>query len=453
MNPYSSEYHLEPGETLTTPEMVWAFGASGTRELTQKLQRWTRKNVLRDADEPRSVVLNNWEATGFDFDEAASVGLFGDAKAAGIETFLLDDGWFGVEFPRNDDTQGLGDWAPNPRKLPHGVSALVDAASARDLRFGVWIEPEMVSPKSSLYSAHPEWVIQQPARGPHLYRNQMVLDLTRPAVEKFVSELVDALLTENPGISYLKWDCNRFVTQPGSTFLAADRQSHLGIEYVRALERIFRGIVEEHPHVEIMMCSGGGGRIDYGSLRYAHELWPSDNTDPARRIFIQWGYSHFYPASAISAHVTRMGDRPLKFAFDVAMSGRLGMDLDLAQLSSEDRAFTAKAIAVYKDIREVVQQGDLFRLESPYEGSRSSLMYRLGKRAVVFVYSLGVSAGTSLQLEGLDDGRRYRVHEINRLDGQPLELESMTGRRLAEQGLTLPELGEFESRVYELAGE
>ncbi|RYG26069.1 melibiase [bacterium] len=452
MNPFASAYHLKPGVRFETPKMVWGWSANGTGELSRKMQRYVRERVIRDGNEPRAILLNNWEATYFSFDEKKIVSLFDGAKELGMELFLLDDGWFGKKYPRDNDTQGLGDWTPDPKKLPNGIGALTSAAKARGLRFGIWLEPEMVNPKSELFEKHPDWLIRQPKREMELSRNQMVLDLTNPEVEKYVYGLIDRTLRESPDISYIKWDCNRFVTQPGSPYLPKDRQSHLWIEYVRALYRIMDRVAKEHPKVEIMMCSGGGARTDYGAMRYAQEFWPSDRTDPARRVFIQWGYSFFHPAMAVSAHVTDMGGRPIKFAFDVAMSGRLGMDMDVDKLSAEDRAFSKRAIETYKTLREVVQLGEQYRLESPYVGPRSALMYVHGNRAVAFAYSLGDASAAPLKLKGLDPAKSYRVREINLPEGKKGLETTLTGAALMRDGLPLPKYGQYGSGVFEIVG-
>jgi alpha-galactosidase len=369
-----------------------------------------------------------------------------------MELFLLDDGWFGRKYPRDDDTQGLGDWMPDPKKLPNGVGELTAKAKEKGIRFGIWLEPEMVNPRSELFEKHPDWAIRQPKRPLDLQRNQLVLDLSNPQVEAYVYSVVEKTLKENPGISYVKWDCNRYLTQPGSPFLGKEKQSHLQIEYVRALYRVMDRVAKAHPDVEIMMCSGGGGRVDFGSLRYGHEFWPSDMTDPARRIFIQWGYSYFFPAIASSNHVTLAGRHGMKFAFDVAMSGRLGMDVDVDKLSPEDRAFSASAIATYKQFRDVVQLGEQYRLESPYAGPRSALMYTKGDRAVAFVYSLGDSPSKPLRLKGLDKGRRYRVREINLPAGVKGLDTTLDGATLMDEGLPMPAYGRYGSGVFDLSG-
>jgi alpha-galactosidase len=444
MNPFASAYRLAPGVSFETPKIVWAYSDCGTGELSRKLHRYVREEVLRDGDCPRSILLNNWEATYFTFDEAKIVSLFAGAKELGIELFLLDDGWFGTEYPRDDDSQGLGDWEPDLAKLPHGLSALTNEAEKLGLRFGIWFEPEMVNPRSLLFEKHPEWLVRQPKREMELQRNQMVLDLTNPEVRAHAYGILDQTLRANSAITYVKWDCNRYFTQPGSSYLSPENQSHLQIEYVRGLYEVMGRLALEHPGVQVMMCSGGGGRVDYGSMRFAQELWPSDMTDPVRRILIQWGFSHFFPAMAVANHVTESGDRPFKFAFDVAMSGRMGLDIDLAKQSISDHRVAAEAIETYKGIREIVQLGELYRLESPYSGSRSSLMYCHGHRAVVFAYSLSDSIAEPLRLKGLERATLYQAKEINPECGNELTL---SGAFLCEQGLPMPTLGQLESVV------
>jgi alpha-galactosidase len=452
MNPFASAYHLKAGQKFETPKMVWGWSDKGTGDLSRKLHAYVRSDVIRDGDKPRAVLLNNWEATYFTFDEKKIVSLFDGAKALGMELFLLDDGWFGVKYPRDGDTQGLGDWTPDPKKLPNGLGALTTAAEKEGLRFGLWFEPEMVNPKSELFEKHPDWLIQQPKRTFDLSRNQMILDLSNPKVEEYAFHLVDDTLSKNPGITYVKWDCNRFVTQPGSPYLGKDRQSHLWIDYVHALYRVMDRLAKKHSNVEIMMCSGGGGRVDYGSMRYAQEYWPSDMTDPARRIFIQWGYSFFFPAITGSNHVTLAGGHGMKFAFDVAMSGRLGMDVDVDKLSVEDREASKAAIATYKSIRDLVQMGEQYRLESPYDGPRSGLMYTKGDRAVAFAYSLGDAPAGGLKLKGLGDFKEYHVREINLAPGQTGIDVKMSGALLEGQGIPLPAMGKYTSHVFEITG-
>lgn len=450
MNPYGSAYELASGDVFSAPRMVWGWSAKGASQLSQNLHQWARRHAVRDADRPRAILLNNWEATCFDFDAKKVISLFDGAKELGFELFLLDDGWFGNKFARNSDTQGLGDWEPNQSKLPEGLSELTEAAAKKGLRFGIWLEPEMVNPGSELFEKHPDWVVKQPYRRLALQRNQLVLDLSNPEVEEFVYTVINRCLTDNPGISFVKWDCNRYFTQPGSPYLGKDKQSHLQVDYTLALNRILERFASEHPDVELMLCAGGGGRVDYGSLQFGHEFWPSDMTDPCKRIFIQWGYSYFMPAIATANHVTRWGNRPLKFSFDVAMSGRLGMDVDVDKLSDEEREFARSAIATYKGLRDIVQLGDLFRLESPYAGTRTALMYARNDQAALFVYSLEESPAGPVRLKGLDPHKQYSVTEQN-LGADKQGSETVhSGKTLIEDGLPLPALGLYGSGVFTL---
>ncbi|MEO7714675.1 MAG: alpha-galactosidase [Capsulimonas sp.] len=459
MNPYASEYHLKPNTPFVTPSMIWGWSGSGKGQLSRNFHRWARAYGMRDGDKVRPTLLNNWEATFFDFDEKKIVSLFDGAKSLGMDLFLLDDGWFGNKYPRKDDTQGLGDWDVTQSKMPHGITYLADQAKARGLRFGIWVEPEMVNPKSELFEKHPDWVIRQPKRDLKFERNQLTLDLTRPAVREFAFHMVDDLLTKNPGVSYVKWDCNRGVSQPGSPYLPANEQSHLWIEYVRSLYDIFARLEARHPNVELMQCSSGGGRADYGALRFAHEFWPSDNTNPDNRVIIQWGYSQLYPAIAQACHVTTAGTAGLKFAFDVAMSGRLGMDVDVEKLSTEDRTFAASAIATYDSIRDIVQFGDLYRLQSPLEGTRSTLMYVSDdqKRSVLFAYQMKDGDAPTVTLQGLNPLTRYTIHERNLRAGVTSKLtqdgQTVDGATLMKTGLALPVSKTHESVVVELAAE
>ncbi len=460
INPLGAAYHLASGRTFTTPAMLWTFSAAGKGGMSRNLHRWARRYGIRDGDQPRPVLLNNWEATHMDFDEQKIVSLFDGAQALGAELFLLDDGWFGNQHPRNSDHAGLGDWQVNAKKLPHGLSFLADDAKRRGLGFGIWLEPEMVNPASDLYEQHPDWIIAQPHRELNLSRNQLVLDLTRPAVQGFVRQVLDDTLGSNPGITYVKWDANRYVTQPGSSYLPAGEQQHLLVDYQWALYAAMRHMAETYPGVRAMLCAGGSGRVDYGALRYFHSFWPSDNTDPAQRVFIQWGFSHFYPASTISAHVTAMGDRPLKFALDVAMSGALGIDRDVARWSADERRQVATAVTLYKErVRDLVTRGDLYRLQSPYERPQAALSYVSPDRmhAVVFIYRLGETAFPPVKLRGLDPERRYRVHEVNLPPGRNSRLalhdRVVSGATLMADGFAAPLRRSLESAVIEVVAE
>jgi alpha-galactosidase len=306
------------------------------------------------------------------------------------------------------------------------------------MRFGIWLEPEMVNPKSELFERHPNWVIAEPKRELELQRNQLVIDLTRPEVWRFEWKVIEDTLS-TPGISYAKWDCNRYITQPGSASLPRDRQTHLWIDYVRALYTLMDKTANAFPKTELMLCSGGGGRVDYGALRYFHEFWASDNTDPVARVPMQWNYSYFFPAMAIASHVTHMGNRPMHFACSVAMSARFGIDLDLVKLSSEDKAICAGAIKAYKHIRDVTELGDLYRLEQPQNAARGAINFVSPDlaRAALFVFQLKDGQAAPVRPQGLDPLKSYQLHELNPAPGRArlaAEDKSIKGEELMRDG-------------------
>ena len=439
INPFATAYHLKPNETFTTPTMIWVWSDHGLGDMSRKFHDWARDFGMRDGHKTRDVLLNNWEATGFDFDFNRIAGLFGPARELGVELFLLDDGWFGNKYPRVNDHAGLGDWQPNRSRFPNGLAPLAAAAVKQGLRFGIWMEPEMVNPNSDLFHEHPNWVISQPRRPLELQRNQMVLDLTRPAVQQFEWNAIKSILSV-PNISYAKWDCNRYLTQPGSSYLPANRQSDLDIDYVEALYALMNKTAKTFPNTELMLCSGGGGRADYGALKYFQEFWPSDDTDPVARVLMQWDYSYFFPPMAIASHVTHWGNRPMHFTCSVAMSARFGMDLDLTKLSAQDKAIAAGAIAAYKQIRDVTAFGDLYRLEDPHNNYRGALDFvsKNHERAVVFVFQLQDGPDVAVHPQGLDADRQYTIHELNPMPGRPAvgqEGETLTGAQIMRDGI------------------
>jgi len=428
INPFESAYRLDPGESFQTPEFIFTYSAHGKGPVSRRFHRWARKYALRGGNEERPVVLNSWEGAYFTFTEKTLTDMMDHAAEMGVEMFVLDDGWFGNKYPRNNAKAGLGDWQVNTNKLPHGIEYLIDHAEKDGLRFGIWIEPEMVNPKSELAENHPDWIVQRPHREKILWRNQLLLDLSNPDVQDFVFQSVDNLLTAHPRIAYIKWDANRHVANFGSPYLPRDEQSEWWIDYTRGLYSVYARLMAKHPNVIFQACSSGGGRMDYGSLPYHHEFWTSDDTDAFERIFIQWGTSHFYPAIAMGAHVSTVPNHqtgntlPLKFRFDVAMAGRLGVELQPSDMTEKDRAFAKSCIATYKRIRPVVQFGDLYRLISPYQGdNKAALMYVSPEkdRAVVFLYVLRYQARYDypiLKVRGLDPGRKYRIVELDKED-------------------------------------
>lgn len=456
INPYASKYILEKGTKFKTPVSIWTYSDSGKGQASHNLHTWAINYTVRDGKKERPVLLNNWEATHCDFDEKKIVSLFDGAKEVGIELFLLDDGWFGNgKYARDDDKHGLGDWDIDLKKLPSGLSYLCDEAAKRKIGFGIWLEPEMVNPKSLLNEKHPDWVITQAKRVPLYGRNQMILDLTRPEVQKFEwDEVIDKTLKPNPGISYVKWDANRYVTQPGSSYLPANKQSHLLIDYNNALLALMKKTKDNYPNVMMMLCAGGSGRTDYGSMQYFHSFWPSDNTDPLKRVFIQWGFSHIFPANTISAHVTRMGGRPMKFAIDVALSDAYGIDLDLGKLTPEEKKQIQSSVELYKkSLRPIVQQGILYRLSSPYENANASLSYisQDKDQAVIFVYQVEDGHNNKIKLKGLDPAKNYTLKELNlevcKVSSFDLDGKTVSGAELMSNGFTPVCVKQLESMI------
>jgi alpha-galactosidase len=422
INPYASEYQLAAGQEFQTPSFIYTYSQQGKGEASRNLHHWATSYRIVNGQGSRLTLLNNWESTYFGFDENKLVSLFKGAKDLGVDLFLLDDGWFGNKHPRNGDTAGLGDWQENVQKLPHGIGYLVKEAQAAGVKFGIWVEPEMVNPKSELYEKHIDWVIRQPQRPELYYRNQLVLDLSNPEVQNFVYGILDSLFTRNPGLAYVKWDCNAVIYNAYSAYLQKQGlpQSQLYVAYVKGLYSVMQRFRTKYPNVPVMLCSGGGGRVDYGALQYFTEYWPSDNTDPLERIFIQWEYSYFYPAIASCNHVTDWSKVSIKFRTDVAMMGKLGYDVDVSKLESKDWEFSKHAVATYDSIKEVIWHGDMYRLVNPRENNIASLMYvdNMKSRAVMFTYLVTsrygqTSTPSPVKLKGLDANKRYSVREIN----------------------------------------
>ena len=417
INEFASEYNLEPGKTFKTPVFIYTFSNHGKGQASRNLHAWARKYGLKDGEKPRLTLLNNWETTFFDFDENKLANMFTDAKTLGVDMFLLDDGWFGNKYPRSGSTSGLGDWQATKSKLPNGIGFLMEQAKKTDVKFGIWIEPEMINEKTELYEKHPDWVLSLPNREKNIYRTQLVLDLCNPRVQDFVFKVVDDIMQTKSGVAFFKWDCNRMMTSAYSTYLK-NQQSHLFIEYTKGLYKVLDRIKAKYPNLPMMLCAGGGGRVDYGFLNYFTEFWASDNTDPFDRVFIQWGYSNFYPALATCNHVTSMGNQSIKFKTDVAMMGKLGFDIHVGGLKPNELQFCQQAVANYKRLSPVIWQGDLYRLISPYEESRAVLMYvnQDKSKSVVFSYTLHPLTDPNyslVRLEGLDPLKKYIVKEIN----------------------------------------
>lgn len=462
-----SEYNLAAGQSFTTPAVAMAFSNEGKGGVSRAIHRWARLDGgLHQGTKLRKMLLNSWEGVYLNVNQKGMEEMMDGISQLGGELFVMDDGWFGRKYKRSIDDCALGDWITDTDKLPDGVPALVKAAKQRGLEFGIWIEPEMCNTKSELYEAHPDWVVCHPKRTPQTGRGgtQLVLDLSNPKVQDFIFGIVDGLMKENPELYYIKWDCNMDINNFGSSYLTADKQSHLYVDYQFGLRKTLERIRAKYPDLVIQACASGGGRVNYGVLPYFDEFWVSDDTDAMQRLFIQWGTSHFFPVNAMAQHVSASPNHqtghviPLKFRFDVASTGRLGMEMQPKDLNERELAFAKKAIQTYKDIiRPIVQQGDQYRILSPYDktGFVSQLFINEQKTdAVFFAYKFThmVNLFTPrFKFAGLDPNRTYTLTELNR-EGRAKHWEGkqFTGRFLMQTGIEIDLGREYSSCVIRL---
>ena len=454
INPDNSAYVLESKEVFRTPELALTFSDEGLSGASRNFHRWGRKYRLAHGDKERKILLNSWEGVYFDINEPGMDQMMADIASMGGELFVMDDGWFGVKYPRLTDNCALGDWEVDRNKLPNGIGWLVEQAHKHGIKFGIWIEPEMTNTTSELYEKHPDWVLKAPEREVITGRGgtQLVLDLGNPEVRDFVFGVVDDLLTENPEIDYIKWDANMPVSNHGSQYLPKDRQSHLYIEYHRGFAAVCDRIRAKYPDVTIQACASGGGRANWGVLPWFDEFWVSDNTDALQRVYMQWGTSYFFPAIAMASHISATPNHTvfrttsLKYRIDVAMSGRLGMEIQPKNMSDAEKALCRKAISEYKEIRPVVQFGDIYRLVSPYDGhNMASMMYVSPEKSEAVFYWWKTETFYDdhlprVRMAGLDPSKTYKIRELNRIDNVPLPYEglSFSGKFLMENGLEIP---------------
>ena len=454
INEENSAYRLRRGETFRTPVLALTYSREGLGGASRNFHKWGRTYRLMHGDRERMILLNSWEGVYFDINQEGMDQMMQDIASMGGELFVMDDGWFGDKYQRNTDNAALGDWTVDTRKLPDGIEGLLRDAEENGVKFGIWIEPEATNTRSELYEKHPEWIINAPGREPVTGRGgtQLMLDLGNPAVQDFVFGIVDGLMTRYPGIAYIKWDANMGIQSHGSAYLTGDNQSHLYIDYHRGFESVCRRIRAKYPDLVIQACASGGGRANWGVLPYFDEFWVSDNTDALQRIYMQWGTSYFFPAIAMASHIGSNPNHqtfrniPIKYRIDVAMSGRLGMEIQPKNMTDEEKDLCRKAIAEYKQVRPVVQFGDLYRLVSPYDRlGLASLMYVSGDkdRAVFYWWKTETFVNQHLprvKMAGLDPAKRYRVRELNRIDNKPLPFEgqAFTGAFLMANGLEIP---------------
>lgn len=450
INDYDFSWRMEPGESFQAPEVVMVYSSEGLGGMSRTYHDLYREHLVRGKykKEARPILINNWEATYFDFTEDKILELVREAKSLGIELFVLDDGWFGK---RNGDDCSLGDWYVNEEKLPNGIAALAKKVNEEGMEFGLWFEPEMVSKDSDLYREHPDWCIHVTGRERTECRNQLTLDLSRQEVCDYIVETVSHVL-DTANIRYVKWDMNRHMTEFGSAGLPAERQKEMPHRYMLGLYDVLERIVSGHPDVLFESCSGGGGRFDPGMLYYMPQTWTSDDTDAVERLSIQYGTSLVYPVSTMGSHVSAVPNHQagrvtsLKIRGDVAMSGNFGYELDLTCLSMEDKEVIKKQVEQYKELRMFVPSADMYRLSSPFEKNHTAWMFVSKDENDIF-------AGYFQVLNEVNPGiRRMKFTALNpdamyEVVGEGV---SYRGDELMKIGLVVDLFGDFQSQTWHL---
>ncbi|RYZ30160.1 MAG: alpha-galactosidase [Chitinophagaceae bacterium] len=455
INFWDTQWRLGAGQSFTTPKMSVGFTQKGTDEAARLSADYIRKEILRPSirDKIRPVIYNSWYATGFNVNEEGQLKLAKEAKDLGVELFVIDDGWFAG---RKDDHAGLGDWFTDPEKFPNGLNPLIQKINAMGMQFGIWVEPEMVNPNSQLYKKHPDWVLHFPTRSRTEWRNQLTLNLAREDVYNYLLQSMTDLLKKH-NIKFIKWDRNRGLTEPGWPSAPAHLQREVRLRYMNNLYRLIDELEKRFPDVLFESCSSGGGRPDLGMLSRMDQTWTSDNTNPLDRLFIQYGYLSAYPANTMVCWTTGY-DRsainlPLEYIFDVAMQGVLGIGDNITEWNDKQKEIAKNKIAEYKRIRHLVQQGNLVRLKSPFEGNKVALQYvsQDASEAVVICYNLAKAmegateesrSGKQLLLQGLDPKVMYALDDKNNT--------TLSGEYLMNIGIPWPVTTAYRSAVIKL---
>ena len=458
IDPVDFAWKLEPGESFQAPEVVMVYSDHGVGGMSRTYHKLYRFNLCRGEwkTKKRPIIVNNWEATYFNFDSEKLVAIAKDAADLGIEMLVMDDGWFGK---RNNDKSSLGDWYVNEDKLKGGLAELVRRVNALGVKFGIWFEPEMISPDSDLYRAHPDWCLHTEGRERSIGRNQYVLDMSRKDVRDNIFDQMYKILS-SANIEYVKWDFNRNLTEVSSELLPPDRQSEVAHRYMLGVYELLERLLAAFPHLLLEGCSGGGGRFDAGMLYYSPQIWTSDDTDAIERLEIQYGTSIVYPPSAMSAHVSACPNHqtkrtsPFKTRGDVAMAGAFGYELDLTKLNDEERGLVRRQVADYHRYYDVIQNGDYYRLINPTEskGDMTSAAawesVSSDKREVLLTYVVirtQPSMSRYIRLRGLDPALTYTDTESGR---------SYSGALLMNAGLNLTGFWrDGESRVWHFTAE
>ena len=451
INPFDFTWLLKSKEEFTAPEAVLVYSNEGLTGMSHIYNCLYGKRLCKGKyrDEVRPILINNWEATYFDFNETKIKEIAREATNLGMELFVLDDGWFGK---RDDDNSSLGDWFVNEEKLKGGLNKLATEINEMGLQFGLWFEPEMVSPISELYKKHPDWCIHIPGRNRSEARRQLILDYSREDVCNYIIEKISEVLSSAP-ISYVKWDMNRNMSEIGSAKLTANRQREVAHRYILGLYKVLEEITTRFPDVLFESCSGGGGRFDPGMLYYMPQTWTSDNTDAIERLKIQFGTSMVYPNASIGCHVSAVPNHqvdritPIETRGVVAMSGNFGYELDITKLPESEKEIIKEQVKLYKEIRETIQFGKCYRLSSPFENNDIAWMF-ISKDCeeiiVSFVRTLAKpnSKFISLKLVGLDESSKYEILGENIIVG---------GDELMNIGLNVPELkGDYQAKMWRL---
>ena len=449
LNPDVFTWKLEPGETFVSPEAAMVYSPDGLNGMSHAFHRLYSENLMRSKwfERDRPILINNWEATYFNFNEEKILQIARRAKELGVEMLVLDDGWFGK---RNTDNCSLGDWVVNPEKLPGGLNGLSDRLHDLGLKFGLWFEPEMISPDSDLYRAHPDWCLHLDGRARVEMRNQLILDLSRREVQDYIIESVSAVL-ESARIEYVKWDMNRNMTEPFSGAQTPERQKETQHRYMLGLYRVLEEITARFPEILFESCSGGGGRFDPGMLYYMPQTWTSDDSDAVERMFIQYGTSFVYPPCAMGAHVSAVPNHQtgrttaMQTRGDVALGGNFGFELDLSQLSDADAETVRRLIEREKQVRTLVRTGEFTRLLSPFDHPYAAWQFRArdNSEALICAYRLMTRPATPhllLRASGLDESAVYMDDDGN----------TCSGAALTRYGLWLHLPGDFTSKVIHL---
>ncbi|RFB14927.1 alpha-galactosidase [Bacillus sp. HNG] len=465
INPFDFNWKLESGESFQTPEVLMVYSTDGLNGMSTTFHTLFRKRLVRGEwrDKVRPVLINNWEATYFDFNEGKIIQIAEESKKLGVELFVLDDGWFGK---RDDDTTSLGDWFSDKRKLPNGVEGLAKKIAQLGLQFGLWFEPEMVSKESELYKTHPDWIIQVPDRRISHGRNQYVLDFSKQEVVNHIYDKMATILKNGP-ISYVKWDMNRNMTEIGSLHFPADRQMEVGHRYILGVYNLYERLTRDFPHVLFESCAGGGNRFDPGMLYYAPQAWTSDNSDAIERLKIQYGTSLIYPLSTMGAHVSAVPNHQVGRITDiqtranVAFFGVYGYELDVTQLSNQEKEVMKEQIEFYKNHRNILMFGTFYRLQNPFEGDGNFTCWMVvsedKKEAIVGYYRVLARPNPGYRhvlLKGLDPDTEYTIEGHS---------ETYYGDELLNVGLLLDKeysgaersenrlKGDFKSRIYKIS--